>query len=154
MAKVSKEDLKNVISGLCDAFKDEFPDDITFYKQEIKDYKSILELFFENYISKVEGRSCSVDKAHFIVNKVILAVCSNDNFKLAYSYKDYKENGGNLGGINETNTDLNEICYWCPKVLKDTNQAIELFYRYITLDSKYFDDHMDKENGVNEEVNQ
>jgi hypothetical protein len=93
------------------------------------------EHFFRIYIERTEGSSCSVDKVNFILRKTLKHLKNGNEQILQETYQEYKDNGGNLGGINETNTNMSETCYWCPKTLKTTTEAIELFnsWYYIKL---------------------
>ena len=47
------------------------------------------------------------------------------NIQLQQTYREYQEKGGNIGSIKK----LDEIAYWCPKTIKTSKEAIELFYK-------------------------
>ena len=48
-----------------------------------------------------------------------------NNVLLQQTYREYQNNGGNIGNI----TELDQICYWCPKTIKTSKEAIDLFYK-------------------------
>ena len=115
------EEVINNISKLAE--KDGY-DKWYFYAQLINgDY--ILKTFFEEYFRKTEGSTCCCDKANYVLGAIKIMIQQKQNVLLQQTYREYQNNGGNIGSI----TELDEICYWCPKTLKDSNEAIELFYK-------------------------
>lgn len=53
---------------------------------------------------------------------------------LKQTYREYQQNGGNIGYI----TELDEICYWCPKTIKDSEEATSIIFHYLCIDTNYF----------------
>ena len=107
-------------------------DDYDFYNNFLFNGKETMDEIFKNYISAVEGSPCCADKSRFIVSKIKKALKERANQSLQYTYQEYKDKGGDLGGIKN---DLDHICYWCPETIKDTDTAINLFFTLINIES-------------------
>jgi hypothetical protein len=123
-----EETLKTILTKLTSKI-----DDYGFYNNFLFNAEEIMDTIFGNYIETIEGGCCCRDKSGFIVGRIKKALKERKCQSLSQSYKEYKDNGGDLGGIDETNTDLNELCYWCPKTLKNTDEAISLFFELLNL---------------------
>lgn len=74
--------------------------------------------FHERRIEKLEGFSCCADKSSFIVGKTLRAIRFQENLSL---YDDYMN-------VEQIKEDKEEQAYWSPKTVKDTDEAIELFW--------------------------
>lgn len=119
-----KTELEEIVSAMYKAAEQEGYDKYWFYNQCITgDF--LVEAFFEKYFEKNEGVACCVDKAKYTLGGIKLMLQTKKNISLQQTYKEYQENGGNIGEIKE----LNSICYWCPRTIKTSKEAIELFYR-------------------------
>jgi hypothetical protein len=123
----AEETLKKVINSITSDVTEE--EMINMKKKRIMDRKVIFKTFFSNYIENTEGSSCCVDKAGYIASEMDKALVLDKNIKLRETYRQYQAAGGNIGGIKE----LDNIAYWCPKSIEDTNEAIKIFYRYINM---------------------
>ena len=120
------EQFTEIIKTIGELAEEDGFDDYWFYNQCLQgDY--IVESFFEEYYKQKEGLSCCSDKASFTLNKIKEMIAKKQIIPLQETYKQYQENGGDIGGI----TDLNKIAYWCPKTIKDSKEAIELFYKNV-----------------------
>lgn len=108
-------------------------DDYEFYNDVLFNGEEIMDMVFKDYIADIEGSMCCADKSRFIVRRIKNALKERKNISLQETYAEYRDNGGNLGGINENNADLNEICYWCPKTIKDTDSAINLYFELLNV---------------------
>ena len=58
----------------------------------------------------------------------------NPRKELTPDDREYQKRGNDIGGI----TELDNICYWCPKTIKDTDTALAIFKAYISFDMKSF----------------
>lgn len=110
-------------------------DKYNLYNDVLFNAEEIMEIVFREYISDIEGSPCCVDKSRFIIGRIKRALKERKNIPLCQTYAEYKNNGGDLGGINETNTNMNDICYWSPKTIKDTDTAIELYFSLLHVPS-------------------
>lgn len=128
MSKELEKDLKGIINKLSQNF-----DLYEFYNTVLFNGEEIMNMVFRDYISDVEGSPCCADKSGFIVRRIKRALKERKNIPLCQTYAEYRNNGGDLGGINETNTDMDTICYWCPKTIKDTDAAIELYFSLLNV---------------------
>lgn len=118
------DNMKTVLNELSKIAEKNGYDNYYFYNELITgDY--LVKTFFEEYFRSKEGHACCCDKANYVVTAIKKMIQIKQNINLQQTYKEYKENGGNIGGIKQ----LDEICYWCPKSLKTTKEAIELFYK-------------------------
>ena len=83
-----------------------------------------LYTFLEKYIVENEGTTCSVDKASFVLSKIIESIKKSDAQSLKYYYKE--------GDFPEEPEDpyIGELAYWCPGTLEDTKEALELYFSY------------------------
>ena len=87
---------------------------------------SVVEEFFTAYFDIKEGFPMSVDKAHFTIAKLRKAIEQKKHLSLQQTYREYQEAGGDIGNIK----DLDCICYWCPKSLKTTEDAMKIFNKF------------------------
>lgn len=134
--EIKKEDLTNVFDALFDAFKPKTE------QEEFQRYKylfnentlEILEDIFSGYCAFVEGSACSVDKGRTIARTLIKSVEQGKNIKLQYTYLEYRDRGGDLGGLsNKADEELNRKCYWCPKTIEDTRKAMRIYHIIVNL---------------------
>ena len=126
---MNDEEIKKGIEDICKALCGE-EKKYWYEKQLLLNHEEIMDTFFVSIISKFEGTCCCVDKAHFIRRRCINAINDKQDYSLQETYKDYHNRGGDLGGISlEKSGD--KICYWCPKIFKDTEEAIRLYRLYI-----------------------
>lgn len=120
-----KESLEEVVNNIAKIAEKDGYDKWWFYTQLINgDY--ILKTFFEEYFRKTEGSACCCDKANYVLGAIKIMIQQKKNVILQQTYREYQDNGGNIGSI----TELDKICYWCPKTIKDSKEAIELFYKH------------------------
>lgn len=149
--EVTEEGLKEVISAMFEAFKpkteaEEFQMWKHLFNENTKD---VLEDIFIGYICFMEGSACSVDKSRSIVKRLIQSCEKGENIKLQYTYIEYREKGGNLGGLaNRPDSELDHLCYWCPETIEDTRQAISIYFIVTGLHFKelrrMYDEHHNK----------
>lgn len=119
-----KDSLKQVIENISEVAKKDGYDEYWVYSQLLNgDY--ILKTFFEEYFRKVEGSACCCDKANYVLGAIKVMIQQKKNISLQQTYREYQQNGGNIGSIKE----LDEVAYWCPKTIKTSKDAIELFYK-------------------------
>ena len=125
-----KESVVDVVAALSGR-KDRFE----LYGTIFNNSKEIMELFFKRFFMYTEGWSCSADKARFTTRQILKAFETKEHLPLQETYDpnvhwQAKECAG-------------EIAYWCPEKIKDTKEAIELFWNMITLNFesilKYFE---------------
>lgn len=76
-------------------------------------YNGLLEHYLTACIIKAEGSPCSADKVSFIISRIKKALISGENLSL------YEEYG-----------DDSRQAYWSPKSFKDTNEAIDRFFKW------------------------
>lgn len=130
--KFNENKFRSFIEELVDSIDEETIFEIA--KIDLKDRKEIMTIYFDNFFTLTEGSSCSHDKANYVVRKIEKSIETNENLKLPETYGEYQSRGGNIGSI----TELDEICYWCPKTIPDTQTALKLFDSYIRMDMKTY----------------
>lgn len=130
----TKEEMQEALKNIIDALSAQV-NDYEFYDKILFNGEEIMEDLFANYMRSVEGSACSRDKACFIVSRIKKALKLRCVQPLRQTYREYREAGGDLGGINEDNTDLDTPCYWSPSTLENTDQAINLYFRLLSLSS-------------------
>ena len=86
----------------------------------------LYEHFHESRIQNLEGRACCADKSGFIRDMTLKALKVSQNLSL---YADYT----NVERIKE---DKERQAYWSPKSVKDTDEAIQLFWDWYRLRDK------------------
>ena len=79
--------------------------------------------FLSKYIEKMEGSPCCVDKAYFITRMTIKALQEQQNLSL---FDDYQ----NAEQIKENKE---KQAYWSPTCIKDTDEAMKLFWDWLNL---------------------
>ena len=141
---MNEQALKEVIENLATNID---MTDLELYRICFKDVISVFDLFFENYLRRKEGYSCSADKSGFIARRVHKHLYSGENQSLQETYREYQQRGGNIESISDEK--LDELAYWCPKTIKDTNEALSIIFHYLCMDSKFFKDKI-TEGNVNE----
>ena len=119
-----EDSFKNIIDILLKKAEQEGFDDYWFYST-LLDGEEMMKLFFEEYFKKKEGISCCVDKAIFTVKGIKRMIQTKQNIKLKATYREFQEKGGDIGAIKN----LDNICYWCPKTIEDTKQAIKIYMK-------------------------
>lgn len=124
------EKVINSITGLIDM------SDLDLYRTVFNSKQSILELFFDNYFEKIEGHPFSHDKSVYVVRKINSYIMTGENDVLQETYREHQQNGGDIGGI----TELDKICYWCPKTIKNSEEAISIIFHYLCIDVNFFKD--------------
>lgn len=80
----------------------------------------LYEHFHETRIEKLEGTSCCADKSRFIEGMTLKAIKENKNLSL---YDDYSK-------IEHMKDKQKGRAYWSPTSIKDTDEAIELFWKW------------------------
>ena len=131
MSKFSEEITKKQISQIIEVMSKEAEkegfDDYWLYGQLLNgDF--LIESFFETYFKNTEGPMCCCDKARYVLGAIKTMIQKKENISLQQTYREYKESGGDIGNIKK----LDELCYWCPKTIKNSKEAIELFYIELT----------------------
>lgn len=127
-----EENMENVLKAIVKTAKDLGFDDFHLYS-ELLNGEFVLKTFFKSYFEKMEGRACSSDKASYVVSQIKESIKLKQDLSLQITYGEYQEKGGNIGGI----TELDEICYWCPKTISNTKEALSLFLRLMFLEFKF-----------------
>lgn len=130
---MKKDNLKEVIDNISNSIDMSY---LELYRIELNDKQSVFELFFDHYFRKIEGFPCSHDKSVYVSKKINKYLMTGENENLKQTYREYQQNGGNIGSI----TDLDKICYWCPKTIKDSEEATSIIFHYLCIDSNYFND--------------
>ena len=133
---MNDEEIKKGIEAIFEAFCGD-EEKYWYEKQLLLNHEEMMDTFFEAVISKIEGRCCCVDKAHFTRRRCIKAINDKEDYSLQETYRDYHNRGGDLGGIN-LEEEGDKICYWCPKIFKDTREAISLYIMYVEFDLSSF----------------
>ncbi|MBQ3408928.1 MAG: hypothetical protein IJH12_06980 [Clostridia bacterium] len=122
--EITRNKLIQILGVISEEAEKEGFDDYWFFGQLLNgDF--IIKSFFEKYFKKTEGVACCCDKAEYVLKAIKAMVEKKENISLQQTYREYKENRGDIGNIKE----LDEICYWCPKTIKNSKEAIELFYK-------------------------
>lgn len=129
---VKKEELKEIISNI--AISSDISD-FELFRNHFTTRTNIFELFFDRYFEVTEGIQCSHDKASYVSKKIEKYLNTGKNEILRQTYGEYQKAGGNIGSI----TELDEICYWCPKTIKDSKEATTILFHYLHMDRSYFE---------------
>lgn len=116
--------IEEVIDILVKKAEEDGYDEYWYYGQ-VTNSEYLLKDFFEHYYEVNEGMACCSDKATFTVGAIRKMIEKKSDVPLQYTYREYRDNGGNIGGIKE----LDEICYWCPKTLKTAQKALDIFLK-------------------------
>jgi len=83
--------------------------------------------FHTHRIEQIEGSSCSYDKSSFIESMTLKALEKQENLSL---YDDYQH-------VEQIKEDKERKAYWSPTSVKDTDEAIALFWNwYYVKDAK------------------
>lgn len=130
---MNQDKLKEVINNIANSIG---MSDLELYRSELDSRINIFELFFDHYFRKIEGFSCSHDKSIYVSKKIEKYLMTGKNENLKQTYREYQQNGGNIGSI----TELDKICYWCPKTIKNSEEATSIIFHYLCIDSNYFKD--------------
>lgn len=141
---MNQDKLKEVINNIANSID---MSDLELYRSELGSRINIFELFFDHYFRKTEGFSCSHDKSIYVSKKIEKYLNTGENENLKQTYREYQQNGGNIGSI----TELDEICYWCPKTIKDSEEATSIIFHYLCIDTNYFKDKYKEIIGVLDE---
>lgn len=129
--KVNEKELKDVITNLVDSID---MSDLELYRMELADKVSVFELFFDHYFRRYEGMPCSHDKSVYVSKKINEYLMTGNNARLQETYEEYQSRGNDIGGI----TELDRVCYWCPKTIKTSEEATAIFFHYLCMDTSYF----------------
>ena len=146
---ITEDSLKEALNAMFDVFKPKSEaEEFQRWKDKFNENtEDILIDIFSGYFSFAEGSACSVDKARTTANRIIKAVKQGKNINLQYTYIEYRDNGGNLGGLStRTEEELNRICYWCPRSIKDTREAIDIYFTITNLNLKRLGDILSEYN--------
>lgn len=81
------------------------------------------EHFHKTRIEKLEGSACCADKSGFVKRMTIKALKEGKNLSL---YDDYTD-------IDRIKEDKERQAYWSPTSIKDTDEAMELFWNWYQL---------------------
>lgn len=130
--KVNEKELKDVITNLSESID---MSDLELYQMELKDKVSIIQLFFDHYFRKYEGMPFSHDKSVYVSKKIDEYLTTGENDYLRETFRDYMLKGNKVGQF----TNLDEICYWCPKTILTSEEATAIFFHYLCMDTSYFE---------------
>lgn len=84
-------------------------------------YNGLFPHFVRQIIENNEGVPCSGDKEHFVVKRVQKAIMTGENQSLYATYEGYE---------NIDKSKWNEKAYWSPTSFKDTDEAIDKFWKW------------------------
>ncbi len=141
---MNQDKLKEVINNIVNSID---VSNLELYRSELGSGINIFELFFDHYFRKMEGFPCSHDKSIYVSKKIEKYLATGENENLKQTYREYQQNGGNIGYI----TELDEICYWCPKTIKDSEEATSIIFHYLCIDTNYFKNKYKSIIGVEDE---
>lgn len=130
---MDKDNLKEVIDNISDSID---MSDLELYRIELNDKQSVFELFFDHYFRKIEGYPFSHDKSVYVSKKINEYLMTGKNDSLQQTYREYQQKGKNIGEV----VDLDKICYWCPKTIEDADEATQILFHYLCINSNYFND--------------
>lgn len=122
--EINEENLKFVLDAILENCG---ISDLDVYNDIFEDRVSIFRYILENYFDKVEGHSCSGDKASYTARLVDKTLKDREYCPLKETYGEYQAKGGNIGGI----TQLDKIAYWCPETLDTTEDALKIISNVI-----------------------
>lgn len=80
--------------------------------------------FFETLMKKTEGSTYCADKSNFITNTTLKALKEKKNFSLYEDYSNYN-----------FPKDKDKQAYWSPRTIKDTDEAMALFWSWYLLET-------------------
>jgi len=126
-----KEYLNDVVQTLLPKTDEE---ELKLYDKTFTDGSfEVLADIFSAYFDKFEGYAFSTDKGRATARALIKAVKQLKHIPLQYTYIEFKDKGGDLGGLaSYPNEKLEKICFWCPSTIATTKDAIEIYYKCIT----------------------
>jgi len=133
---VDFDNLKTVINSILSNISEE--DKIKYFGERMN---NCIEDFFQNYFKLTEGNTCCADKAGFVVSKIRQTVKEKKYLSLKQTYQEYKDAGGDLGGIKD---DLDRLAYWCPRNLETTREAMDLYDKYLSRMQKFIKEIIDE----------
>lgn len=128
---MKKDDFQEIISNISTSSN---VSDFELIRSYFTTRANIFELFFDRYFEIIEGIQCSHDKASYVSKKIEEYLNTGKNEILRQTYEEYQKTGGNIGSI----TELSKFCYWCPKTIKDSKEALSILFHYMRMDSSYF----------------
>ena len=137
ISKLEKRRIKRDLSNI--AISSDISD-FELFRKHFTTRTNIFELFFDRYFEVAEGIQCSHDKASYVSKKIEKYLNTWKNEILRPTYEEYQKAGGNISSI----TEFNEICYWCPKTIKDSKEATTILFHFLRIDWSYFE-NMHKE---------
>lgn len=97
--------------------------------------KNTIERFFEQYFKEKEQTNLSRTKAEYVTKRIIIAAKEGQVKTLQQTYREYKEENKKKIDTAEKER-LDEIMYFCPKMIKSTKEALEVIYKDI---DKYYE---------------
>jgi|GEM_PF-3545402 len=124
MKEIKKEDIEKVINALAKSIPKR---NYNNFEYDFIDSTKIFKTFFSSYFSDIEGMACSVDKARYVANKIVKGLKEDKIIQLQQTYREYRDSGSSIGAIKE----LDKVAYWCPKTIKDTKEAMEIFSKWL-----------------------
>ncbi len=83
----------------------------------------LYEHFYRQLMEKIEGSSCCGDKSRFIARRSLRSLQEKNNLSL---YDDYME-------CDQIKENKEERAYWSPRTIKDTDEAMGLFWDWYLL---------------------
>lgn len=133
--EIKSEDFQQLFSALVSQ-----TDIREYHKNLLTNHIEILESLFDSYFRKFEGFSCSHDKSAFIVSRMMKSLKTGEVYPLIETYdiekyqqmKDYED----------------EIAYWCPTSIKDTDEAISFVENILNLNFEGLIDKFNKVKGA------
>lgn len=132
---MNENDIKDFLLALFEKIGPKTDEDLfmIYEKKFVPESFEVLEDIFTGYFKKVEGSACSADKGRFVAEKLIESTQKKETLSLIESYADYQASGGNIGSI----TEINKVCYWCPKTIADTKEALSLYNQLTSLNFEF-----------------
>ena len=118
--KFDKKVFKEVIDSILEKMPKRNYNNFTY---SLVESKEIMRLFFSRYFFLTEGSGMSSDKASYVSNRIIKGLKEDVILTLqeVYDIKKYPQMEKYEG----------EIAYWCPKNIKNTKEALDIFVNHI-----------------------
>jgi hypothetical protein len=144
--EITEEGIKETIHALFEAFR---PADrnLPYLGYRLNDARKILSMFYDKYFSKMEGTAFSHDKSQYVSGKIIQSIKDDVNYELQETY--------DIEKYPQMKEYEGQSAYWCPKTIKDTSDAINIFLSHLLSFGKPTDDTeqaIGGSNGYHEEV--
>lgn len=126
---ICEESINKVIKSLEEDFAMIFPNNFRFYNCELKTSETIMEAFFDRYFNIVEGEDNYHSKSVYTVEKMLSSLETENPIQLQETYEEYDRRVGKYNGYV---TSYQDLCYWCPTTIKNTSDAFNIFYGWLT----------------------